>query len=347
MTEKVTSISELGEFALIEKLNNGNYQRNSSSLKLAGDDAAQIHYGNNEHTLLSTDMLVHGVHFDLSYFPPQHLGHKLIVASISDIYAMNAKPEQVVISIAASSKISVEFLDLMYQGIYAACDEYNVDMVGGDLTTVHRGLILNSTAVGRAEPNKVVYRNGAQENDLICVSGDLGAAYLGLQLLEREKRVFQENPNIQPELNEDYEYLYQRFLRPDCRNDVIKKLGDAGIVPTSMIDISDGLSSEMMHLAKQSNVGCRIYENKLPLHPNTAEVADSFGIAPTTCALNGGEDFELLFTISPSDFEKIKSISEISVIGHVALASAGSKLVTNAENEFDLVAQGWEAFGSE
>ncbi|MCB0736103.1 MAG: thiamine-phosphate kinase [Bacteroidetes bacterium] len=347
MQEKITPISELGEFALIDLLTKNNNQRNVASLKLTGDDASQLAISEGEHTLISTDMMVHGVHFDLGYFPPQHLGYKAIVSAISDIYAMNGQPKQVLLSIAASSKISVEFLELMYEGVYAACNDYNVDLAGGDTTTVHRGLILNITAIGTAKPERVVYRSGAQENDLICVSGDLGAAYLGLQLLEREKQVFHQNPEVQPELNEDYEYLYQRFLRPDTRNDIVKKLAETGVLPTAMIDISDGLSSDVLHITKQSNVGCRIYENKLPIHHNTTAAAEDFNLSPITCALNGGEDYELLFTVSPSHFEAVNKMAEVSIIGHITPKDTGCKMITNAENEFDLVAQGWEPFGSE
>ena len=245
-----TSLAEFGEFKLIEHLSQKFNQHNASSLKLIGDDCAQIYYPSG-HSLVSTDMFVHGVHFDLDYFPLQHLGFKAVVASISDVLAMNGKPRQIFISLALSNHFSVEMLDLFYEGVAAACDEYNVDLAGGDLTTISRGMIINVTAMGEAEKDKVVYRNGAQENDLICVSGDLGAAYLGLQLLEREKKVFLSNPNIQPELKEENKYLYQRFLKPDGRDDIIKFFSENNIIPTAMIDLSDGLSSDLMHIAKQ------------------------------------------------------------------------------------------------
>lgn len=346
MQEKITPISELGEFALIDHLTKGNYQRNSSTLKMQGDDSAQVYYGADQHTVVSTDMLVHGVHFDLSYFPPMHLGHKAVVSGISDIYAMNAKAEQILLSVAASSKISVEFLEEFYQGVYAACDEYGVDLIGGDTTTVHRGLILNVTALGKAPEHELVFRKGAQEDDLLCVTGDTGAAYLGLQLLEREKQVFHENPEVQPELKEEYSYLYQRFLRPDARNDVIRRLRDQSIIPTSMMDVSDGLSSEILHICKQSGVGCHVYENKLPLHPSTVEVAEQFKLHPTTCALNGGEDYELLFTVPLSLHDKISSLKDVSIIGHITPQSHGTKLVTPSNQSYDLVAQGWQSFGN-
>lgn len=344
MEQQFTAISELGEFKLIEALTSGKPQKNASSIKMVGDDAAQISY-KDEETLVSTDIFIHGVHFDLAYFPLNHLGFKCIVAGISDIYAMNAKPEQVLVSIAMSNQFSVEMAELLYQGMHAACDEYNVDLVGGDTSTIHRGLIINITAIGRAPKDQIVYRNGAQENDLICVTGDTGAAYLGLQLLEREKQVWKQNPEVQPELNEDNEYLLQRFLKPDCRDDVIKILKEKGIKPSSMIDISDGISSEIKHLAQQSNLGATIYENKLPIHPNTVAVAEEFKMNPTTCALNGGEDYELLFTVHPSHFEELAKVSEISIIGHTTHINRGLNLITNNGNSFELLAQGWDSFG--
>jgi thiamine-monophosphate kinase len=336
----------LGEFRLIDHIKDTFRQRNASSLKLIGDDAAQVFYPNG-HTLVSTDMFVHGVHFDLDYFPLQHLGYKAVVASISDIYAMNGKPRQILISLALSNHFSVEMLNLFYDGVNKACEDYNVDLVGGDLTTINRGMIVNVTAMGEAEKEKVVYRNGAQNNDLICVTGDLGAAYLGLQLLEREKKVYLANPNIQPELNEENQYLLQRFLRPDSRDDIIKYLAENEIVPTSMIDISDGLSSDLMHLITQSGKGSQIYENKLPLHPTTVQVAEEFNMDPTTCALNGGEDYELLFTVNPGHYSTLSKKGDISIIGHITEKVGACDLVTKNESTYPLRAQGWEAYGSE
>lgn len=341
-----TPLAELGEFKLIEHLTSRFHQKNASSLKLAGDDAAQIYYA-GAHSLVSTDIFVHGVHFDLDYFPLQHLGYKCIIASISDIYAMNAKPRQIFLSLALSSHFSVEMLDLFYDGVHMACEEYNLDLAGGDMSTISRGMIVNCTVIGEAEKEHIVYRNGASENDLICVSGDLGAAYLGLQLLEREKKVYLSNPEIQPELKDDHEYLFQRFLKPDARDDVIKYLGEHKIVPTSMMDISDGLSSELLHLSKQSSLGMRVYEDKLPIHPSTIEGAKEFDLDPTTCALNGGEDYELLFTVKQADMEILQKNADISIIGHVTARTGSAELVTRAGNEYQLKAQGWEAFGSE
>ena len=341
-----TSLSQLGEFKFIDHISKPFHQKNASSLKLIGDDSAQFSYHQN-HGLVSTDMFVHGVHFDLDYFPLQHLGYKAVIATISDIYAMNAKPEQILISLALSSHFSVEMLDLFYSGVKAACDDYNVDLAGGDTTTISRGMIINGTALGQAEKEKVVYRKGAFENDLICVTGDLGAAYLGLQLLEREKQVFRSNPNIQPELKEENQYLYQRFLRPDCRDDVIKFFDKSGILPSSMMDISDGLSSELIHICTQSQVGAKIYEDKLPVHPSTVDVAKEFGMEPTTCALNGGEDYELLFTASPSYYEQLKEQTDISIIGHITPRNTAIELVSKGGNSYPLQAQGWEAFGSQ
>lgn len=341
-----TQLAELGEFKLIDHLTSRFHQRNASSIKLVGDDAAQIYYPGN-HSLVSTDIFVHGVHFDLDYFPLQHLGYKSVVASISDIYAMNGKPRQVLLSLAVSSHFSVEMIDLFYDGVQQACEDYNIDLAGGDMSTISRGFIVSCTAIGEADKEQVVYRNGAQENDLICVSGDLGAAYLGLQMLEREKKVYLSNPSIQPELKEEHEYLFQRFLKPDARDDVIKFLGEKQILPTSMMDISDGLSSELLHIGKQSNVGIRIYEDKLPIHPSTIEGASEFDMDPTTCALNGGEDYELVFTIAQADLDVVQKNADISVIGHITNRNGYAELVTRSGNEYQLKAQGWEAFGSE
>ncbi len=341
-----TPLAELGEFKLIDLIKSKFQQRNASSLKLIGDDAAQIFYPHG-HTLISTDMFVHGVHFDLDYFPLQHLGYKSVVASISDIFAMNGKPRQITISLALSSHFSVEMLDLFYEGVAQACDDYNIDLAGGDLTTIQRGLIINVTALGEAEKEKVVYRNGAQNNDLICVTGDLGAAYLGLQLLEREKKVYLANPQVQPELKEENQYLYQRFLKPDTRDDIIKFLADKEIVPTSMIDISDGLSSELLHIATQSGKGLQIYEEKIPIHPATVDIAEEFSMNPTTCALNGGEDYELLFTVNPGHYSTLAENKDISIIGHISDQVGICNLVTKSGSKFQLRAQGWESYGSE
>ena len=305
MNEKRTEIADLGEFGLIDRINQHISLQNLTSLKGIGDDAAVIDIG-AENLLVSTDMLVEGTHFDLSYTPIQHLGYKAVAVNISDIAAMNGKPEQIVVSLALSNRFSVEAIDALYEGIQSACKNYNVDLVGGDTTASPSGLVISITDICRVKKNKTVLRSGAKANDILCVTGDLGAAYLGLQVLEREKEVFQANPNMQPEL-EKYDYVVGRQLKPEARMDIIYELEEKNVVPTSMIDISDGLASELFHLAKNSKTGIKIFEDKIPVDSMTYDTAIEFKVDPITAALNGGEDYELLFTISPTDFEKLKN----------------------------------------
>jgi thiamine-monophosphate kinase len=293
--------------------------------------------------LLTTDMLVEGVHFDLMYTPYRHLGYKAAVVNFSDIYAMNGTPLQMLVSIAVSSKISVEALEEFYEGLKHACKIYNVDLVGGDTTSSLSGMIISITLIGEVNKEKIVYRNGAKENDLICVSGDLGAAYLGLQVLEREKKIFKENPAIQPDLS-GFDYVLERQLKPEARKDIISWLNENAILPTSMIDISDGLSSELLHICQQSEKGCQVYEEKIPIDVSSDTAANEFNLHAITCALNGGEDYELLFTVSIKDFEKIKSNSAISVIGHITDKNSGCCLVSKAGEFLNITAQGWNSF---
>lgn len=338
-----TELSSLGEFALIKLLTEHFELKNESSLKGVGDDAAVIHYAGEKATLVSTDMLVEGVHFDLSYVPLKHLGYKSITVNLSDIYAMNGTPRQVTVSFAASNRFSVEALEELYSGMQIACTRYGVDLVGGDTTSSTSGLVISVTAIGECDKDQVVYRNGAKEKDLLCVSGDLGGAYMGLQLLEREKFVFRDNPNLQPDL-EGNDYILERQLKPEARREVIASLREAGIRPTSMIDISDGLASEIMHLCSQSQVGCELYEEKIPIDLLTYDRAREFGLDPTVCALSGGEDYELLFTVSMSDYEKLKNLKDITIIGHITPGSAGMNLVSKSGGSHPLAAQGWKAF---
>lgn len=336
--EERTEISTLGEFGLIDHLTKNNETKNSSTIVSVGDDAAVIdHYGRQ--TVITTDLLVEGIHFDLMYTPLKHLGYKSVIVNISDIYAMNATPTQIVISIAISNKFSVEALDEFYEGVYAACKRYNVDLVGGDTTTSQRGFIISVTAIGEVAPDKYVKRDGAKVNDLICVSGDLGGAFLGLTILEREKKIFEET-GAQPDL-ENQAYIVGRLLKPEARKDVIEYFAEHNIVPTSMMDISDGLSSEMLHICKQSNVGCVLYEDKLPLNEDSKEFAYKLELDPTACALSGGEDYELLFTVSQSDYEKVNSNNGLSVIGYITDAGEGKTFITRGGNKHALVAQGW------
>lgn len=337
-----TELSSIGEFGLIEHLTKNNTLKNTSSILGVGDDAAVIGEGKVK-TLVTTDMLVEGIHFDLMYSPYKHLGYKAIAVNLSDIYAMNGTPKQVTVSLALSNHVSVEALNELYEGIYTACDKYKVDLVGGDTTSSQSGLMISVTAIGEANEDEIVYRNGAKINDLICVSGDLGAAYMGLQILEREKKLFQENPKIQPDL-ENYEYIVERQLKPEPRKDVIDELKKLGIKPTSMIDISDGLSSELIHIGKQSGVGMRIVENKLPIDQQTFSTAEQLNIHPATCALNGGEDYELLFTIPVNDFEKIKGNKLFREIGFVTDVKGKYDILTNSGSFIELTAQGWKSF---
>ena len=338
MSER-TEIASLGEFGLIEHLTRENETRNVSTVLSIGDDAAVIDTFGKQ-MVVTTDMLVEGVHFDLMYTPLKHLGYKAVIVNLSDIYAMNAEPTQITLSIAVSNRFSVEALDEFYEGVNLACERYGVDLVGGDTTSSQKGFVISVTAIGEVEENKFVTRSGAKENDLICVTGDLGASYLGLLLMEREKQIYVENPTIQPDF-EQHTCIIERLLKPEARRKMIAWFKENNLTPTSMIDISDGLSSELLHICKQSEVGCTIYEEKLPIHEQTNEGAAKFGIAATTCALNGGEDYELLFTISPDDFEKVKECELLHIIGHITKPEDGSVLITNGNNRIKLSAQGW------
>lgn len=341
MTER-TEVSSLGEFGLIDFLTKNNETRQASTILSVGDDAAVIdHFG--KQTVISTDLLIEGVHFDLMYNGLKHLGYKSVVVNVSDICAMNAIPTHLTMSIAISNRFSVEALEEFYEGVYLACKRYNVDLIGGDTTSSQKGLMISVTAIGEVVPDTFVKRSTAKAGDIICVSGDLGAAYLGLQLLEREKRIFLENPGVQPDL-ENRTYTLGRFLKPEARLDIVEWLQTQEIVPSAMMDISDGLSSEVLHICKQSDLGCVIYEDKIPIHQESKEVAFKFGIDPTMCALSGGEDYELLFTVHPEAFEKIKFSEQISVIGYMTEASLGKKLITKKGNEHEIIAQGWKSF---
>ncbi|MGC8864317.1 MAG: thiamine-phosphate kinase [Bacteroidales bacterium] len=334
-----TELSELGEFGLIDRLTADIQSSHRSTIKGIGDDAAVLDYG-DKLVLVTQDILNEGVHFDLAYTPLKHLGYKAAVVNFSDIYAMNGSPRQMVVGISVSNRFSVEALEEFYEGLKMACTKYGVDLVGGDTTSSRGGFFISITVVGEAEKGKVVYRSGAHPNDLICVSGDLGAAYMGLLVLEREKKAFLANPAVQPEL-EGNDYVLERQLKPEARRDVIRLLNDAGIVPTSMIDISDGLASELLHICKQSGTGCAVYEDKIPIDPATLLLCEEFKIIPSVAALNGGEDYELLFTVPLSEYEKIKGLLGISVIGHITEASEGKYLITNDRKQIPLQAQGW------
>jgi thiamine-monophosphate kinase len=342
MSENRSEISQLGEFGLIDRIREKFALVNSSSLTGIGDDAAVIEAG-NESLLVSTDMLVEGIHFDLSYTPIHHLGYKAVAVNVSDIAAMNGRAEQVTVSIALSNRFSLEAVDALYAGIKAACENYKVDLVGGDTTSSASGLIISITALGRVKKENIAYRSGAKVNDIICVTGDLGAAFAGLQVLEREKEVFLADPGMQPNI-EKYEYLVGRQLKPEARTDIVFDLAEAGVIPTSMIDISDGLASELLHIAKNSGVGLRIYEDKIPIDHSTFETAIEFKLDPITFALNGGEDYELLFTIAKSDQEKIKHHPDIHFIGYIHDRKGENVLVTKQETAVPLRAQGWDHF---
>lgn len=336
--EQRTEISSLGEFGLISHLTGNIDIKNPSTILGVGDDGAVIdHFGRQ--TVISTDMLLEGIHFDLSYTPLKHLGYKAVVVNLSDIYAMNAIPSQVVINIAFSNRFSLEALDEFYAGVYAACDAYNVDLVGGDTSTSKSGFVISITAIGEVAPDSYVRRNGARVNDLICVSGELGAAFLGLTLLEREKKIF-EQTGAQPDL-EGQAYIVGRLLKPEARKDIVEYFGEDEIIPTSMIDVSDGLSSDILHICNQSDVGCVLFEDKLPFNEEAKEFAYQLKLDPTACALSGGEDYELLFTISQADFEKVKLNPSISTIGYITEASEGRNLITRGGNKHALIAQGW------
>ena len=338
-----TELDELGEFGLIDQLTQDFPLRNASSLKGVGDDAAVINH-EGYRTLVSVDLLVEGVHFDMTYTPLRHLGYKAAVVNFSDIYAMNGTPTQIVVGLGVSNRYSVEALDELYAGIRLACENYNVDLVGGDTTSSQSGLVISITVIGMAKEEDVVYRNGAKPNDLLCVSGDLGGAYTGLLILEREKAEYLANPNMQPQLK-GFDYVLERQLKPEARKDIIARFKELGIKPTSMIDISDGLASEVLHLCKESGVGCQLYEGKIPQDPTTVKLAKDFQIVPSITALNGGEDYELLFTIDQKDYEKIQKMSEdVTVIGYMTADKGIAELVTPDNHLIPLKAQGWNHF---
>lgn len=336
-----TELSALGEFGLIERIASRVRLVNASSVKGIGDDAAVID-PQGSHQVVTTDMLVEGVHFDLGYVPLKHLGYKAVVVNLSDVYAMNAQPQQIVVALALSNRFPVEAVDELYEGMSLACGHYGVDLVGGDTTSSTSGLIISVTAIGAAKGADLVYRNGARENDLLVVSGDLGGAFMGLQVLEREKAVYKET-GAQPDLS-GHDYVLERQLKPEARKDIIALLQQLGVKPTSMIDISDGLASEAIHLARSSGLGVRIHDEKLPIDPATYQAARDFNLDPTTCALNGGEDYELLFTIAQTDYERIKGNPSICIIGHMTEKAAGYQLVDKQGGQHELRAQGWDAF---
>lgn len=340
-----TEIATLGEFGLINHLTKDIKLENDSSKYGVGDDAAVLSYPDKE-ILVSTDLLMEGVHFDLTYVPLKHLGYKAAIVNFSDIYAMNGVPRQITVSIALSKRFSIEDLEDFYAGLRLACSLHHVDIIGGDTSSSLTGLAISITCIGEADKNKIVYRNGAKDTDLICVSGDLGSAYMGLQLLEREKAVFLGEKEIQPDFK-GKEYLLERQLKPEARKDIIEKLAEANILPTSMMDISDGLSSELLHICSQSNVGCRIYEERIPIDYETAVMAEEFNMNLTTCALNGGDDYELLFTVPLSEHEKIEEIEGIKIIGHITSKESGCALITRDSQEFALKAQGWNPLQEE
>ena len=342
--QKKTNLSELGEFGLIKHLTKNLELKHNSTVKGIGDDAAVLDYKDKK-TVVSTDLLIEGVHFDLSYVPLKHLGYKSVVVNLSDIYAMNALPTQITVSIAVSNRFPLEALEELYEGIALAAKIYDIDVIGGDTTSSNKGLIISITALGVAEENEIVYRNGAKPNDLLVVSGDIGAAYLGLQVLEREKEVFKVNPNNQPDLSL-YTYIIERQLKPEARKDIPPLLKNLDVQPTAMIDISDGLSSEIIHLCKQSNTGCNLFEDKIPLDPQVISTCEEFNIDSTMVALSGGEDYELLFTISVNDFSKIKGNPNLTVIGHMTAENEGMHLITRADTKIPITAQGWNALKS-
>src|SRR5690554_6260074 len=337
-----TNLEELGEFGLIDHLTKAIQLEQKSTLKGIGDDAAVLDFSSYK-TLISTDLLLEGVHFDLRYVLLKHLGYKAVQVNLSDIYAMNGMASQVTFSIGLSSKFPLEAVEEIYEGALLACKKYNVDLIGGDTSASKQGLVISVTSIGYANNTDIVYRNGAKEGDLICVSGDLGGAYIGLQLLEREKQIFLENPNIQPDL-EGKDYIVERQLKPEARKDIIEFFKQNNIKPTAMIDVSDGLASDILHICKQSNTGCKLYEEKFPIDPMTFDTAMEFGIDPSVCVLNGGEDYELLFTIAQADYSKVEHSMDITPVGYITEAAAGCKMITKSDNEYDLKAQGWNAF---
>lgn len=341
-SQERTSLEQLGEFGLIDHLTKNFTIKHKSTIKGIGDDAAVLDFKNKK-VVLSTDLLIENVHFDLSYMPLKHLGYKAVMVNLSDIYAMNATATQITVSLAVSNRFSLEALEELYEGIAHAAKKYNIDVVGGDTTSSKTGLLISITALGEANEKEITYRNGAKPNDLLVVSGDLGAAYMGLQVLEREKEVFKVNPNSQPDL-EPYSYIVERQLKPEARKDIPELLKELEVQPTAMIDISDGLSSEILHLCKNSSVGCNLFEDKIPLDPTVISTCEEFNIDSTTVALSGGEDYELLFTIDQADFLKIKGNPNLTVIGHMADASEGANLITRGDTKIPLSAQGWNSF---
>ncbi len=337
-----TDIGELGEFGLIDYLTKAVEINHPSTIKGIGDDAAVLDFSNKQ-TLISTDLLLEGIHFDLRYVPLKHLGYKAVQVNLSDIYAMNGIASQITFSIGLSSKFPLEAVEEIYEGALIACKKFNVDLIGGDTSASAQGLVISVTSIGYADKDKVVYRSGAKEGDLLCVSGDLGGAYVGLQLLEREKQIFLENPNIQPDL-EGKDYIVERQLKPESRKDVIELFETYGIQPHAMIDVSDGLASEIIHICKASKVGCKLYEEKIPIDPMTYETAREFGLDPTVCALSGGEDYELLFTVPQDQYDKVKNQLDISIIGYITEESAGCEMISKSGHVHSLKAQGWNAF---
>ncbi len=346
MNNKIRKISELGEFGLIEHLTKDIEYKNKDLIKGIGDDAAVYSHGNGNCSLITTDLLVEGIHFDLIYTPLKHLGYKAVAVNLSDIYAMNAKPKYITISLAVSAKFSVNALEELYEGINLACKRFDVELIGGDTTSSLSGLFINITAIGEAKEEDITYRSGAKKNDLICVSGDLGAAYLGLQLLEREKQLFLDDTQIQPQLD-GYEYIIERQLKPEPRKDVIESLQKANIKPSSMIDISDGLSSELLHISKQSKLGCKIFEEKLPIHNESKHACEMFCLDSSLPALNGGEDYELLFTVDLKDKEAIEKIPDIKIIGYMCDLKDGNIFVPRNGAELELRAQGWNPLAND
>jgi thiamine-monophosphate kinase len=342
--QKLTEISELGEFGLIDHVTKDIKSKHASTLKGVGDDAAVIDHGETC-SVVTTDLLVEGIHFNLIYTPLKHLGYKAVVVNLSDVYAMNAIPKQITVSIAISGKFAVEHVEQIYEGIKLACENYNVDLIGGDTSSSLTGLAISITAIGEAKKEDIAYRNTAKQNDIVCVTGNLGSAYMGLQLLEREKEIFSSNPSAQPSL-EGYDYILQRQLKPEARKDIIEFFATNKIKPTSMIDISDGLSSEILHICSKSDVGCKIFQDKIPIDGETSQMAEEFKIEPLIAALNGGEDYELLFTIDMNDLDKVKDHELIHPIGHIADKKHGAVLITTAGQSIPLQAQGWNQMKS-
>ena len=343
MTERKKTIEDLGEFGLIRHLTKDIRLKNPGTLKGVGDDAAVLDYG-GKLVIVTSDILMEGIHFNLMYTPMKHLGYKAVVSNLSDLYAMNAVPKQIIVSLAFSSKLTLQQIENLYKGIKLACENFNVDLAGGDTSTSMTGLAISITALGEGEKERLIYRSGAKKNDLVCVTGDLGAAYLGLQLLEREKKIFMENPEVQPEL-EGYDYLLQRQLKPEPRADIIAYFREYNVSPSAMIDISDGLSSDILHICKESNKGCKLFAEHIPIDPETEKLAAEFNITPLVAALNGGEDYELLFTLSPGEFVKVKDNKKIRTIGHITEKEDGCNLVTHDGTFIPLKAQGWNAYG--